>query len=217
METLEEMGMLGATIGVAPIGCSVQAHKFMNVDMCEAAHGRAPAVASGIRRVHPDKLVFTYQGDGDLASIGTAEIIHAAARGEKFTTFFVNNAIYGMTGGQMAPTTLIGQRSTTSQSGRAIEQAGAPIRVCELLSTLNGAVYVERVALNSPANINKAKKAVKRAFEVQEKRLGFSFIEFVSTCPTNWGVTPVAAMDFLKEKMLPYYPLGVFKSPEGGI
>jgi len=217
MEALEEMGKLGDTIGVAPIGCSVQAHKFMNVDMCEAAHGRAPAVASGIRRVHPDKLVFTYQGDGDLASIGTAEIIHAAARGEKFTTFFVNNAIYGMTGGQMAPTTLIGQRSTTSQAGRAIEQAGAPIRVCELLSTLNGAVYVERVALNSPANINKAKRAVKRAFEVQEKRLGFSFIEFVSTCPTNWGVTPVAAMDFLKEKMLPYYPLGVFKSPEGGV
>ena len=216
METLEEMGKLGETIGVGPIGCSVQAHKFMNIDMCEAAHGRAPAVASGIRRVHPDKLVFTYQGDGDLASIGTAEIVHAAARGEKFTTFFINNAIYGMTGGQMAPTTLLGQRSTTSQYGRAVEQAGAPIRVCELLATLDGAVYVERVALNSPANISKAKKAVRRAFEVQEKKLGFSFIEFVSTCPTNWGVTPVAAMDFLKEKMLPYYPLGVFKSPEGG-
>jgi len=217
METLEEMGKLGEAIGVGPIGCSVQAHKFMNVDMCEAAHGRAPAVASGIRRVHPDKLVFTYQGDGDLASIGTAEIVHAAARGEKFTSFFVNNAIYGMTGGQMAPTTLVGQRSTTSQSGRTLEQAGAPIRVSELLATLDGAVYVERVALNTPANINKAKRAVKRAFEVQEKKLGFSFIEFVSTCPTNWGVSPVAAMDFLKEKMLPYYPLGVFKTPEGGI
>jgi len=217
METLEEMGKLGGAIGVGPIGCSVQAHKFMNIDMCEAAHGRAPAVATGIRRVHPEKLVFTYQGDGDLASIGTAEIVHAAARGEMFTTFFVNNAIYGMTGGQMAPTTLVGQKSTTSQSGRTLEQAGAPIRVCELLATLDGAVYVERVALNSPANINKAKRAVKRAFEVQEKKLGFSFIEFVSTCPTNWGVAPAAAMEFLKEKMLPYYPLGVFKSPEGGV
>ena len=216
MEALEEMGKLGKTIGVAPIGCSVQAHKFMNVDMCEAAHGRAPAVATGIRRVHPDKMVFTYQGDGDLASIGTAEIIHAAVRGEKFTTFFINNAIYGMTGGQMAPTTLVGQRSTTSQRGRTLEQAGAPVRVCELLATIDGAVYVERVALNSPANINKAKRAVKRAFEVQEKKLGFSFVEFVSTCPTNWGLSPVAAMDFLKEKMLPYYPLGVFKAPEGG-
>jgi len=215
METLEEMGKLGETIGVAPIGCSVQAHKFMNVDMCESAHGRAPAVASGIRRVHPDKLVFTYQGDGDLASIGTAEIIHAAARGEKFTTFFINNGIYGMTGGQMAPTTLVGQKSTTSQAGRTVEQAGSPIRVCELLATLDGAVYIERVALNSPANINKAKKAVRRAFEVQEQKLGFSFVEFVSTCPTNWGVSPAAAMDYVKEKMLPYYPLGVFKSPEG--
>ena len=214
METLEEMGKLGSAIGVGPIGCSVQAHKFMNVDMCESAHGRAPAVATGIRRVHPDKIVFTYQGDGDLASIGTAEIVHAAARGEKFTTFFINNAIYGMTGGQMAPTTLVGQRSTTSQEGRTKEQAGAPIRVCELLATLDGAVYVERVALNSPANINKAKRAVRRAFEVQEQGLGFSFVEFVSTCPTNWGVTPAAAMDFLKEKMLPYYPLGVYKSPE---
>jgi len=215
METLEEMGKLGNTIGVAPIGCSVFAPVFMNVDMCEAAHGRAPAVASGIRRVHPDKIVFTYQGDGDLASIGTAEIVHAAARGEKFTTFFINNGIYGMTGGQMAPTSLIGQKSTTSQTGRTVEQAGCPIRVCELLATLDGAVYVERVALNSPANITKAKKAVRRAFEVQEQKLGFSFVEFVSTCPTNWGLSPVAALDFLKEKMLPYYPPGVFKSPEG--
>jgi len=217
MEALEEMGKLGETIGVGPIGCSVLAHKFMNVDMLEAAHGRAPAVASAIRRVRPDKTIFTYQGDGDLASIGTAEIIHAAARGERFTTFFVNNAIYGMTGGQMAPTTLVGQKSTTTQAGRAPEQSGFPMRICELLSTLDGAVYVERVALNSPANIIKAKRAVKRAFEVQEKRLGFSFIEFVSTCPTNWGLTPAAAMEFLKEKMLPFYPLGIFKSPEGGV
>lgn len=215
METLEEMGKLGDTIGVGPIGCSVCAHKYMNVDMCESSHGRAPAVASGIRRVHHDKLIFTYQGDGDLASIGMAEIIHAAARGEKFTTFFINNAIYGMTGGQMAPTTLIGMRSTTSQSGRTVEQAGEPIRICELLSSIEGAVYVERVALNSPANINKAKKAVRRAFDVQEKKLGFSLIEFVSVCPTNWGLSPTAAMKFVGEKMLPKYPLGVFRSPEG--
>jgi len=216
METLDEMGMLGNTIGCAPIGCAVMAHKFMNVDMCESAHGRAPAVASGVKRVHPDKFVFTYQGDGDLASIGTAEIVHAAARGELISTFFVNNAIYGMTGGQMAPTTLIGQKSTTTQSGRTPGQSGFPMRVCELLSTLDGAVYVERVALNTPANINKAKKAVRKAFDVQEKKLGFSFVEFVSTCPTNWGMSPIAAMDFLKEHMLPYYPLGVFKTPEGG-
>jgi len=217
METLDEMGKLGEVIGVAPIGCSVQAHKFMNIDMCEAAHGRAPAVATGIRRVHPDKLIFTYQGDGDLASIGTSEIIHAAARGEKFTTFFINNGIYGMTGGQMAPTTLIGQKSTTSQQGRTVEQAGVPIKVCELLATLGGAVYIERVALNSPANINKAKKAIRRAFEIQEKKLGFSFVEFLSTCPTNWGLAPADAMKWLGENMLPYYPLGVFKSPEGSI
>ena len=215
METLEDMGKLGEAIGCGPIGCSVFAHKYMNVDMCECSHGRAPAVASGIRRVHPDKLVFTYQGDGDLASIGMAEIIHAAGRGEKFTTFFINNAIYGMTGGQMAPTTLIGQKSTTTQEGRTIAQAGAPMRLCEMIATLDGAVYVERVALNNPANIIKAKKAVRRAFEVQEKKLGFSFVEFVSSCPTNWGLSPLAALDFLNEKMLPMYPLKVYRSPEG--
>jgi len=216
METLEEMGKLGQAIGCGPIGCAVMAHKFMNVDMCESAHGRAPAVASGVKRVHPDKFVFTYPGDGDLASIGTAEIVHAAARGEHFSTFFINNAIYGMTGGQMAPTTLLGQRSTTSQKGRTPEQSGFPMRICELLASLDGAVYVERVALNTPANVNKAKKAVRKAFDVQEKKLGFSFVEFISTCPTNWGLSPAAAMDFLKEKLLPYYPLGVFKTPEGG-
>jgi len=215
MEVLDEMDMLGHTIGCGPIGCSVMAHKFMNVDMCESAHGRAPSVASGIKRVHPDNLVFTYQGDGDLASIGTAEIIHAAARGENITTFFINNAIYGMTGGQMAPTTLLGQKSTTSQAGRDSAQAGFPMRVSELLATLDGAVYVERVALNTPGNVNKAKKAVQKAFDVQQKKLGFSFVEFVSTCPTNWGVTPVQAMDFLKEQLIPFYPLGVFKKPEG--
>lgn len=214
MEVVEEMGMLGRTIGVAPIGCSVTCHQFMNVDMCEAAHGRAPAVASGIRRVHPDKLVFTYQGDGDLASIGMGEIVHAAARGEKFTTFFINNGIYGMTGGQMAPTTLIGQRSTTSQEGRTREQAGMPIRISELLSTLEGPVYIERVALDSPAHIRQAKKAVRKALEYQMQGLGFTFVEFLSTCPTNWGLTPSKAMTWLKENMIPYYPLGVYKSPE---
>lgn len=214
MEVVEEMGMLGKTIGAAPIGCSVTCHQFMNVDMCESAHGRAPAVASGIRRVHPDKLVFTYQGDGDLASIGMAEIVHAAARGEKFSTFFINNGIYGMTGGQMAPTTLIGQRSTTSQDGRTREQAGMPIRMSELLATLDGPCYIERVALDSPAHIRQAKKAVRRAFEYQMQGLGFTFVEFLSTCPTNWGLTPSNAMTWLKENMIPYYPLGVYKEPE---
>ena len=213
MEVLDERGKLGEAIGVAPIGCSVQAHKFMNVDMCEAAHGRAPAVASGIRRVHPDKIVFTYQGDGDLASIGTNEIVQAAARGEKFTTFFINNCIFGMTGGQMAPTTLIGQKTTTTQGGREAEKTGMPMRMCELLATLDGAVYVERVALDTPANIIKAKRAVERAFDVQEKGLGFSFVEFLSTCPTNWGRTPADSMKWVSEKMIPYYPLGIFREP----
>jgi len=216
MEVLEEMDMLGKTIGCGPIGCSVFAHRFMNVDMLECPHGRAPAVASAIKRVHPDNFVFTYQGDGDLASIGTGEIIQAAARGEKISTFFINNAIYGMTGGQMAPTTLIGQKSTTTQGGRTVEQSGAPLRVSELLSVLDGVVYVERVALNTPGNINKAKKAVRRAFEIQEKKLGFSMVEFISSCPTHWGLSPVASMKHLEEKMLPYYPLGVYKEPEGG-
>ena len=214
METLDEMGLLGKALGVAPIGCSVVAHQFMNVDMCESAHGRAPAVASGIRRVHPDKVVFTYQGDGDLASIGRGEIVHAAARGEKFSTFFINNGIYGMTGGQMAPTTLIGQRSTTSVDGRTREQAGMPLKMCELLSTLDGPAYIERVALDSPAHIRAAKKAIRKAFEVQLAGLGFSLVEILSTCPTNWGLTPPKAMQWLKENMIPYYPLGVFKDAE---
>jgi 2-oxoglutarate ferredoxin oxidoreductase subunit beta len=214
METLDEMGLLGKAIGVAPIGCSVVAHQFMNVDMCESAHGRSPAIASGIRRVHPDKVVFTYQGDGDLASIGMAEIMHAAARGEKFSTFFINNGIYGMTGGQMAPTTLIGQRSTTSVDGRTKEQAGMPLKMCEILSTLDGPAYIERVALDSPAHIRAAKKAVRRAFEIQLQGLGFTFVEFLSTCPSNWGLTPPKAMEWLKDNMIPYYPLGVYREPE---
>ena len=214
METLEEMGKLGDVIGVTPIGCSIVAHEFMDIDMCESAHGRAPAVAAGIRRAQPDKVVFTYQGDGDLASIGMGEIVHAAARGEKFTTFFINNGIYGMTGGQLAPTTLIGQKATTAVDGRTREQFGMPIRMCELLSTLDGAIYVERVALNSPAHIRKAKQAVRTALELQEKRLGFTFIEFLSTCPTNWGLTPPETLKWVEEKMIPYYPLGNFRKPE---
>ena len=214
MEALEENGKLGQAIGVAPIGCSVMAHQYMNVDMCEAAHGRAPAVATGIRRVHPDKVVFTYQGDGDLASIGMGEIMAAAARGETFSTFFINNGIYGMTGGQVAPTTLIGQRGTTAVEGRTKEQFGMPIKMSELIAQLDCAVYVERVALNSPANVRKAKKAVQRAFAVQEQRLGFSFVEFLSTCPTNWGMAPADALKWVEEKMIPYFPLGCFKAPE---
>lgn len=214
MEVLEETGRLGQAIGVAPIGCSVLAHQFMNVDMCEAAHGRAPAVATGIRRVHPDKVVFTYQGDGDLASIGMSEIIAAAARGERFSTFFINNGIYGMTGGQVAPTTLIGQKGTTAVEGRTKAQFGMPIKMSELLAQLECAVYVERVALNSPANVRKAKKAVAKAFEVQQSGAGFSFVEFLSTCPTNWGLTPADALGWVRDKMIPYYPLGCLRSPE---
>lgn len=214
MEALDERGALGNTIGVCPIGCSVIAHQYFNVDSCESAHGRAPAVAAGIRRAWPDKYVFTYQGDGDLASIGAGEIVHAALRGEKFSTFFINNAIYGMTGGQMAPTTLIGQKSTTGVNGRKKEMSGMPLRVSEMLSTIDGAVFVERVSLDTPSNIRKAKKAIVRAFDVQEKRLGFSFVEILSTCPTNWGLTPVKSMEWLRQNMIPYYPLGNFKCPE---
>ena len=214
MEVLDETGRLGKAIGVAPIGCSVLAHQFMNVDMCEAAHGRAPAVATGIRRVHPDKVVFTYQGDGDLASIGMSEIIAAAARGELFSTFFINNGIYGMTGGQIAPTTLIGQRGTTATEGRTKAQFGMPIKMSELIAQLDCAVYVERVALNSPANVRKAKKAVAKALEIQESGAGFSFVEFLSTCPTNWGLTPADALKWVEDKMMPYYPLGCLRSPE---
>lgn len=214
MEVLEEKGLLGDTIGVAPIGCSILAHQYMNIDMCESTHGRAPAIATGIRRVHPDKVIFTYQGDGDLASIGTGEIVHVAHRGEKFTTFFINNAVYGMTGGQMAPTSLIGQKTTTSVDGRKQELSGKPLRMSELIATIDGAVFVERVSLDTPANIRKAKKAIQRAIEVQEKRLGFGFVEILSTCPTNWGYSPVKSLEWLRDNMIPYYPLGNLKCPE---
>ena len=210
-ESLEELGLLDSTIGVCPVGCSVFAYNYFTCDMLEAAHGRAPAVATGIKRTHPTQPVFTYQGDGDLASIGAAEIVHAAMRGEKFTTIFVNNAIYGMTGGQMAPTTLIGQKATTCQLGRTAEQAGMPIRMAEMLSTLDGLVYAERVCVTDIANLNKAKKAIKKAFQIQMEGKGFTFIEVLSTCPTNWGMTPLKAIDWLKENMIPYYPLGVIK------
>ena len=214
MEVLDERGQLGDAIGVSPVGCSIVAHQYLNVDMIEASHGRAPAVASGIKRVHPNAPVFTYQGDGDLASIGIGELIHAAGRGEKFCTFFINNAIYGMTGGQMAPTTLVGQKATTCVDGRTVAQAGNPLRICELLNTIDGAVYVERVSLHNPAAVKAAKKAIHRAFEVQEKGLGYAFVELLSTCPTNWGMTPVQATQWLKDNMIPYYPLQQFKCPE---
>ena len=183
--------------------------------MQEAAHGRAPACATGIKRVHPDKVVFTYQGDGDLASIGMAEIVHAAARGEKITTIFVNNAIYGMTGGQMAPTTLVGQKATTSPYGRDAALVGFPIRVSEMLSTLDGAVYVERVTVNTAANVRKAKAAIKKAFQAQINGEGFTMVEVLSTCPTNWGLHPVEALKWLEDNMIPYYPLGNFKNVDG--
>jgi 2-oxoglutarate ferredoxin oxidoreductase subunit beta len=214
-EVLEEMDLLGETIGVAPVGCSVLAYEYFNCDMHEAPHGRAPATATGVKRVFPDKTVFTYQGDGDLASIGTAEIVHAAHRGEKITVIFVNNAIYGMTGGQMAPTTLIGQRTTTSPYGRDAAQTGNPIRMAELLATIDGAAFVQRTAVHNAANVMKTKKAIRAAFETQAKGLGFSIVEVLSTCPTNWGMSPVDSLGWLKENMIPYFPLGNFRSPEG--
>ncbi|MEE1283839.1 MAG: thiamine pyrophosphate-dependent enzyme [Acutalibacteraceae bacterium] len=211
-EAIDELGIQGRTIGVAPVGCSVMAYDYFDVDFVQAPHGRAPAVATGVKRADPENnIVFTYQGDGDLAAIGTAETVHAAARRENITVIFVNNAIYGMTGGQMAPTTLPGQVTQTSPYGRDVETVGYPIKVCELLSTVDGAAYLERVAVNSPANIKKAKKAIKKAFQNQIEGKGFSLIEVVSTCPTNWGMTPVKALEWLEENMLPYYPLGVYK------
>ncbi len=215
-ECLEEMGELDNAIDVSPVGCAVLALNYFNFDGIQAAHGRAPATATGIKRVHPDKMVLTYQGDGDLASIGMCEIVHAAARGEKITTIFINNGIYGMTGGQMAPTTLPGMKATTAPYGRDVSLQGYPIKVCEMLSTLDGSKYIERVAVDSPANVIKAKKAIRKALETQKAGLGFSLIEVLSTCPTNWGKTPVEAVKFVKEEMIPYYPLGVYKDSTKG-
>ena len=213
-ECLEELGVLDNAIGVAPVGCSVLAYNYFNCDMQEAAHGRAPAVATGIKRVHPDNFVFTYQGDGDLASIGTAEIVHAAHRGEKISTIFINNAIYGMTGGQMAPTTLVGQKATTAPYGRSEEHCGRPLKVAEMLATIHGAQFVERVAVNNPANIRKAKAAIKKCFQAQIDRKGFGIVEVLSSCPTNWGYTPADALKWLEDNMIPYYPLGNLRTPE---
>ena len=210
-ETIDELGVADKTIGVAPVGCAVFAYNYFNCDMYEAAHGRAPAVATGCKRVHPDACVFTYQGDGDLASIGAAEIVHAATRGEKITVIFVNNAIYGMTGGQMAPTSLIGQKTTTSPFGRSQEVNGNPIRVSEMLATLDGPAYIERVSLHDVKHVMAAKKAVKKAFEYKLAGKGFTLIEALSTCPTNWGLTPLEAAKWLETNMIPQYPLGVFR------
>ena len=210
-EVMDELGIEGKSIGVAPVGCSVMAYNYFGCDMIQAAHGRAPAVATGIKRADPSKVVFTYQGDGDLAAIGTAETVHSAARRENITVIFVNNAIYGMTGGQMAPTTLPGQITQTSPYGRNPEQVGLPVKVCELLLNVDGATYLERVAVNNVKNVKNAKKAIKKAFQNQIDKKGFSLIEVVSTCPTNWGMTPVNALKWLEDNMLPYYPLGVYK------
>ena len=210
-EAIEELGLSDNVIGVAPVGCSVISYDFFGCDMIEAAHGRAPAVATAVKRVHPDKVVFAYQGDGDLASIGMAETVHAATRGENITIIFINNAIYGMTGGQMAPTTLVGQKTTTSPYGRSEEWSGAPIKVCEMLSQIPGTYYAERVALNTTANILKAKKAITKAFKYQMEGHGLSIVEVLSTCPTNWGMSPVEALKWLEDNMIPYYPLGVYK------
>lgn len=210
-EVLEELNVIDTTIGVAPVGCSVLAYDYFACDMFEAAHGRAPAVATGIKRVNPEATVFTYQGDGDLAAIGTAEVVHAAARGENIVTIFVNNCIYGMTGGQMAPTTLPGQVTQTSPYGRDVKVQGHPIRVSEMISTLDGACYVERVSVDTVPNIIKAKKAIKKAFQNQLEGKGYSLIEVLSICPTNWGLSPKESLNWLRENMIPYYPLGVKK------
>ncbi|MBR6794298.1 MAG: 2-oxoglutarate oxidoreductase [Clostridia bacterium] len=210
-EAIDELGVEGKTVGVAPVGCSVMAYDYFACDMVEAAHGRAPAVATGLKRCMPENVIFTYQGDGDLASIGMAETVHAATRNENITIIFVNNAIYGMTGGQMAPTSLPGQVTQTSPYGRDVTTAGYPVKVSEMLSTLDGPEYIERVAVNNVKNVKAAKKAILKAFKNQIEGKGFSLIEVVSTCPTNWGLTPSKALEWLEENMLPYYPLGVYK------
>ena len=210
-EAIDELGIEGKTIGVAPVGCAVMAYDYFTCDMIEAAHGRAPAVATGIKRGRPDNIVFTYQGDGDLASIGMAETVHAAARNENITIIFVNNAIYGMTGGQMAPTSLPGQVTQTSPYGRDPKLTGLPVKVAELLSALDAPTYIERVAVNNVKNVKNAKKAILKAFRNQVEGRGFSLIEVVSSCPTNWGMTPEKALEWVEEKMIPYYPLGVYR------
>jgi len=213
-EIIDKGNLRRRAIGVAPVGCAVLAYNYIDIDWSEAAHGRTPAVATGIKRVHPEALVFTYQGDGDLAAIGTAEIIHAANRGERFSVIFINNIVYGMTGGQMAPTTLVNQKTATSPRGRNPENEGYPIKVCELLSGFKGAAYLERVSLGSPANIRKAKKAIEKAFRTQDEKQGFSLVEILSPCPTYWRMSPVEAMKYIDEALEKEFPLGVFKDWE---
>ena len=213
-QTIDELGIEDRTVGIASVGCSVFAYNYFECDMIQAAHGRAPAVATGVKRTHPDSVVFTYQGDGDLAAIGTAETVHIATRGENVTIIFVNNAIYGMTGGQMAPTTLPGQVTTTSPYGRDRKIQGSPVRICEMLSTLDGVALAARGAVDSPKNINATKKLIRKAFENQLEGKGLSIVEILSTCPTNWGMAPKAALEWLRENMMNYYPLGVYKDGE---
>jgi len=215
-EAIDHYNLKEKSIGVASVGCSVFLYKYFDIDIVEAPHGRAPAVATGVKRVHKDKFVFTIQGDGDLAAIGTSEIIHAANRGENITVIFVNNTTYGMTGGQMAPTTLLGQKTTTSPYGRDFRQDGYPIKICEMLATLEGTAYSARAAVNKPANIIKAKNCIKKAFEMQIKEVGFSIVEVLSTCPTDWGMTPIDANARIESEMIPYFPLGVFKERKMG-
>ena len=210
-EAIDALGIEGTTVGVAPVGCSVMAYNYFNCDMVEAAHGRAPAVATGLKRAMPENIIFTYQGDGDLASIGMAETVHAATRNENITVIFVNNAIYGMTGGQMAPTSLPGQVTQTSPYGRDVKHCGWPVKVCEMLAQLEGPEYLERVAVNNVKNIRNAKRAIQKAFENQINKKGFSLIEVISSCPTNWGMTPQKALQWIDDNMIPYYPLGVYK------
>ncbi len=210
-EAIDRLGVREDTIGVAGVGCGVFLYDYLAVDVCEAPHGRAPAVATGIKRVNPEKIVFTYQGDGDLASIGMSEVVHTANRGENITVIFVNNSVYGMTGGQMAPTTLLGQQTTTSPRGRDFHYDGYPIRMAEMLATLEGVAFAARVAVDKPANLRKAKQAVNTAFEMQAKNMGFTFVELLSACPTNWYMTPLAALRRIEEEMIPYYPLGIFR------
>jgi Pyruvate:ferredoxin oxidoreductase and related 2-oxoacid:ferredoxin oxidoreductases, beta subunit len=215
-EVIDELGIEGKTVGIAPVGCSVFAYNFFDCDMIQAPHGRAPAVATGVKRARPDDVVFTYQGDGDLAAIGTAETVHVGARGENITVIFINNAIYGMTGGQMAPTSLLGQVTTTSPYGRDQKIQGNPIHVCELMATLDGTAYAERVAVDSPKNVIKTKKAIMKAFKTQLEGKGLSIVEVLSSCPTQWGKSPQEALDWIRTDMLPFYPLGVYADKTGG-
>ena len=210
-EVIDELGIRESTVGVAPVGCAVLAYHYFNFDTVEAAHGRAPAVATGMKRVVPENVVFTYQGDGDLAAIGTAEIVHAANRGENITVIFVNNAVFGMTGGQMAPTTLPGQVTTSTPTGRDVKLAGYPVKVAEILSQTTGAAYVVRRTVSQPKYVRQCKKAIKTAFKTQLAGLGFSLVEILSTCSTNWGMSPIEALEWLDENMIPYYPLGDYK------